>query len=350
MIKNTQAAVLFETSKPLRLCTLALPDLKPGQVLVKIAYSGVCHSQLNEMRGLKGPDKNLPHTLGHEASGVVEDIGPGVTKVKIADSVVLSWIKGKGMEASSTVYQSNGREINSGAISTFMNYAVVSENRVVPISRMVPFREAVLLGCAIPTGAGIIFNTAKVQSESSVAIFGVGGIGLSAILAAKIAGASTIIAIDVVEQKLELAKKVGATHAIFAAPQKLEVDVMQITKGKGVDYAIEASGKREAMETAFKIVKDQGGLCVLAGNLPHQEKISIDPFDLIKGKRIIGTWGGETQPDYDIPLYVDLYLKGKLKLDDLITHEYRLEQINEAFTDLEKGKVGRALIRMDESQ
>lgn len=346
---QTEAAVLFELNKPLKLLTLSIPNLKPGQVIVKVAYSGICGSQLNEVKGLKGEDKFLPHTLGHEGSGIVEAVGAGVSKVKSGDHVVMTWIKSDGADVPSTVYQSREGPINSGAISTLMRHTVTCENRIIPIPDTMPLREAVLLGCAIPTGAGIVLNTAKVRPGSSVAIFGVGGIGLSAVLAAELVHATTIIAVDVFDQKLERARRVGATHLINASQQDPLAIIMDITKGRGVDCAIEAAGKRETMQTAFKAVSDKEGLCVLAGNLPHGEHISLDPFDLIKGKRIIGTWGGETQPDRDIPMYVDLYLSGKLKLGALITHTYSLVDINQALADLENCKVDRAVLDMCET-
>jgi len=345
-VRKTLAAVLEQPNKPLNIRELMIPDLKPGQVLVEVAYSGVCHSQLLEVRGKRGPDRYLPHTLGHEGSGTVLEVGAGVTKVKPGDRVVLSWIKGSGADVPSTVYQSAEGPVNSGAISTFMHHTVTCENRVTPIPDAMPLHEAALLGCAIPTGAGIILNMARVRPGSCVAVFGVGGIGLSAVLAADLVHATTIIAVDVFDHKLEQARRVGATHLINAHQQDPLMRILEITRGHGVDYAIEAAGQRETMETAFKAVRDNGGLCVLAGNLPHGERISLDPMDLIRGKRIVGTWGGESRPDWDIPLYVDMYLAGKLKLDSLITHEYRLEDVNQAFDDLEQGKVGRALTDM----
>ena len=341
---KTLAAVLQQLNKPLRIRELTIPDLKPGQVLVEVAYSGLCGSQLLEVRGKRGPDHYLPHTLGHEGSGTVLEVGAGVTKVKPGDHVVLSWIKGSGADVPSTVYQSSEGPVNSGALSTFIRHTVTCESRVTPIPDAMPLREAALLGCAIPTGAGIVLNTAQLRPGSSVAVFGVGGIGLSAVLAADLVHATTIIAVDVFDHKLEQARQVGATHLINARQQDPFAAILEITGGCGVDYAIEAAGRRETMETAFRVVRDNGGLCVLAGNLPRGERISLDPFDLIKGKRIIGTWGGETQPDRDILLYVDLYLTGKLRLDGLITHTYGLDEINQAMDDLEHGKVGRALI------
>jgi S-(hydroxymethyl)glutathione dehydrogenase / alcohol dehydrogenase len=343
---KTKAAVLFECNQPLRIIEIEIPKLKPGQVLVDIAYSGVCHSQLNEINGLKGEDKYLPHTLGHEGSGVVLGIGAGVKKVKPGDNVVLTWIKGVGADVPSMVYQSCEGPINSGAISTFMEKTVVSENRLVPISKKMPLKEAALLGCAIPTGAGIVINNAKIKREDSVAIFGVGGIGLSAVMAASAIGLEKIIAIDVEEKKLELSKQIGATHTINASEKDSIIEIDQITVGKGVDYAIESAGRKDTMELAFQSVRNGGGKCIIAGNLPSGEKILIDPMDLIRGKNIAGTWGGETDPDKDIPEYVEWYQSGKMNLDKILTNDYPIEDINRAFDDLENGKVGRASVKL----
>ena len=346
---QTEAAVLFGPDQPLRLMSLAIPELKPGQVLVEVAYSGMCHSQLLDVRGKRGPDRFLPHTLGHEGSGTVLDVGPGVGKVKPGDNVVLSWIKGSGADVASTVYQSSEGPVNSGAISTLARCMVTCENRVTPLSDTMPLREAALLGCAIPTGAGIVFNTLKMRPGCSVAVFGVGGVGLSAVLGSHLMNATTIIAVDVLDHKLELAHKVGATHLVNAQRDDPLSAILEITGDHGVDYAIEAAGRPEAMETAFRSVRDGGGLCVLAGNLPYGERISLDPFDLIRGKRIVGTWGGESLPDRDIPRYVKLYLDGQLKLDSLITQEYPLRDINQALEDLEQGRLARAVVNMKDA-
>ena len=346
VMMKTRAAVLHQTNEPLQIEELSAPELKAGQVLVKVAFSGVCRSQLLEVRGKRGEDRYLPHTLGHEGSGIIQAIGPDVEKVRPGERVVLSWIKGLGADVSSTTYLCGTTTVNSGAISTFSEYAVVSENRVTSIAEAMPLREAALLGCAVPTGAGAVINTAQVRPGSSVAVFGVGGIGLSAVMAADLMNATTIIAADVHDHKLNQARQVGATHMVNAHQQDPLSAILEITSKRGVDYAIESAGLRETMETAFLSVRDNGGLLVLAGNLPYGQRISLDPFNLIKGKRILGTWGGETQPDRDIPMYVNLYLSGKLKLDRLITHTYSLDDINQALEDLENGKVGRALIDM----
>ncbi len=346
-VSTTQAAVLFETGEPLSLITVTLPPLKPKQILVEVAYSGVCRTQLMEIQGQKGPDPFLPHTLGHEGSGIVREVGSAVTKVRPGDHVVLSWIKGKGGEVPATQYKSEKGMINSGAISTFMCHTVTSENRVTPIPRSMPLREAALLGCAIPTGAGIVFNTARVQSDKSVAVFGLGGIGLSAVMAAGCLKTQKIIAVDVYDHKLEQARSIGATHTLNARLVDVTKEILEITNGHGVDYAIEAVGSRTTMENAFSVVRTNGGLCVLAGNVSYGETIAIDPFDLIKGKQLIGTWGGETVPERDICLYVEKYLSGDLPLGQLITHEHPLEEINEVVRAMDSGEVGRALIKMN---
>lgn len=344
---QTRAAVLFEVNQGLRLLNLSGRPLRDGQVHVAVAYSGVCHSQLHEIRGRRGPDRFLPHALGHEGSGIVLAAGPGVTKAKQGDRVVLSWIKGSGHEVPSNVYDSPEGPINAGAISTFMNETIVSENRVTVIPENMPLREAALLGCAIPTGAGAVMNTARLPAGSSIAVFGLGGIGMSAVLAAAMQGATPIIGIDISRPKLDQARHIGATHLIDASAEAPLDTIMNITGGRGVDVAIEAAGVPETMETAFRSIRDAGGLCIIAGNLASGQRISIDPFDLIRGRRIVGTWGGETKPDGDIPHYANLYLSGRFKLESLITHEYPLENINQAFEDLEKGNVGRALIRFN---
>jgi S-(hydroxymethyl)glutathione dehydrogenase/alcohol dehydrogenase len=343
---KTMAAVLTQIRTPLEILEIELPPLKPGQELIKMAYSGLCHSQLNEVKGLKGEDKYLPHTLGHEGSGTVYKIGEGVTKVKPEDSVVLSWIKGKGADISGCQYSYKGKAINSGAISTFLQYTVVSENRLVPVSKIMPMREAALLGCALPTGAGVIRNEMKLQSGHSLAIFGLGGVGLSALIAAKQLGAHPLIAVDVQEHKLEKARQLGATHTYLATHETMIQELMAITSGKGVDFSFESAGKKNAMEQAHRCLKP-GGLCILAGNLPKGEKIEIDPFDLILGKKIMGTWGGNASIDEDVPYYSDLFFQKKLPLQHLITHVIKLEEINNLIQELDAGRVGRGMISFE---
>ena len=323
---------------------LEIPKLQEGQVLVKVKYSGICRTQLNEIKGLKGPDRFLPHTLGHEGSGVVVDIGPGVTKVKKDQNVVLTWIKGDGIDAKGTIYHANNLKVNSGPISTFLEYAIIAENRLIPIAKEISLKQASLFGCAVPTGAGIIYNELDLKKESSIALFGLGGIGLSALIAAKAKGAKQIIAIDVEKSKLELAKSFGATDTIHYHQESFTASLQAITEGKGVDFAVEAVGKKDVMESAFKSVKDSTGLCVLAGNTPKDVKIECDPFDFIKGKKLIGTWGGRVKPDRDIPYFLKDLSKQSEHLDRLISHEAPLDEINGLIQLLDTGKANRTLV------
>lgn len=343
-MKTSRAAVLLDVGRPLEVIELQVPQLAGGQVLVEVVYSGICRSQLHEVRGHRGPDAFLPHTLGHEGAGIVRAVGPGVSKVGPDDHVVLSWIKGAGADVARTTYSSRHGAVNSGAISTFLDLAIVSENRVTPIPLELPLRVAALLGCAIPTGAGIVLNTLNVSAGESISVFGTGGVGLSAIIGAVLREAYPIIAVDISAQKLALARRAGATHTIDALAGDATAMIRELTAGRGTDYAIEAAGRAETMQAALTAVRSGGGVCVIAGNLKYAERFGIDPMDLIRGKQLRGTWGGESLPDRDIPWFANLLLAGKLDLDWLITDEYELTEVNRALSDLEFGAVGRAVL------
>lgn len=343
---KTTAAVLYALNRPLIIEELTIPPLGPGQVLVQIAFSGLCRSQLNEILGHRGEDKFLPHLLGHEGSGIVREVGRGVKKVKRGDHVVLTWIKGKGADVPSCRYQNDTQTfINSGAVATFASHAVVAENRVVAVSGKLPLEYAALLGCAIPTGAGLVRHGCKATPGSSIAIFGMGGIGMSALAAARMTGCNPIIAIDIHRQKLAAAKNFGAHTTINASRHDPLEQIWNITNGQGVDFSLETAGVKSAMETAFKAVRPAGGLAVIAGNLAAGQTISLDPFDLIKGKRIMGSWGGGAIPDKDIPWYEEQYYKKALPLEKLVTHRLRLGQINRALSILQtRGNVTRVIL------
>ncbi len=340
---KTKAAILYRLNSPLIIEEINTPELKPGQVLVKVLASGICRTQLNEIAGLKGSDKYLPHLLGHEGSGEVLAIGQAVTKVKPRDFVVLSWIKGTGLDSASSIYSSKHQKINSGPIATFSEYAVISENRVTKISRKIPYDKAALLGCAISTGAGIISYKLRLSSNSTLAVFGVGGIGSSVILAAKMYSPRKIIAIDVNQQALKFAKKIGATDTLYFDPKTI-IDDMYSLCSSGVDYVVEASGSKAAMEKAVEAAQNHG-LIVIAGNIGYTEKIQINPFEFIKGKTVTGSWGGETNPDTDFPFYVKAYTTNRLDLNALQTSRVRLRDVNEVFKKMTDHKlVGRTII------
>lgn len=339
---RTQAAILVEKNK-IVVEQLELPRLKPGQVLVEIKYSGVCHTQLLEVRGHRGEDTYLPHCLGHEGSGIVLEIGEGVVKVSPGDSVILSWMKGSGANVFSSVYDWNGKKVNAGAITTFSKYSILSENRLTKINSDLSLKQAALLGCALPTGLGAVFNTAKPEPGQSLAVFGCGGIGLSALLGAKIAGCVPRIAVDTNPAKLILAKELGATHCVNA----LEDDpVAAIQKIGSLDFAIEATGNPVVMSQALKAVRSQGGSAIVVGNARFDQCLSFDPKELNLGKKLLGTWGGDNQPDMHFPRYSNLIRYGHLSLSCFTEHIYALDKIEQALEDLEKGSVLRPLIDM----
>jgi S-(hydroxymethyl)glutathione dehydrogenase/alcohol dehydrogenase len=343
--RKLTAAVLFDTKQPLKICELEIPKLKEGQVLVKIFYSGVCRSQLMEARGGRGQDPWLPHLLGHEASGEVIEIGPNVTKVKIGDNVILGWIKSDGIEAEGAKYIYNNHVINSGKVTTFSNYSIVSENRLVIIPAKIPLDIAVLFGCALLTGAGMVLNELKPNSQMTVIVIGLGGIGLSALMALKYLNCKKIIAIDISDEKLELAKLFGATHTFNSRDTNLFQQIKDLTIF-GADACIESGGKTETIELGFALISKKGKL-IFASHPPEGEKISIAPHELIAGKQIFGSWGGGCNPDSDVLKLAEIYLKSSIPLDKLIVKRYTLNQINLALDDLDLGKVFRPLICMN---
>lgn len=342
---RTRAAILVELGQPLELADLEIPALLPGQALVQLAFSGVCHTQVSEARGYRGPDRFLPHCLGHEGSGIVREIGSGVTRVKPGDRVVLSWIKGPGGDVPGTKYTWNGRTVNSGGITTFSDYSVISENRLTILDPALPFDAGALLGCAIPTGVGTVFNTAQVRPGQSVAVFGTGGIGAWAVAGAALSGASPVIAVDVLADKLELARTLGATHTIQAGTEAVVEAVHKIFPG-GVDVAIEASGRPEVMQQAVESIRAQGGLAVIAGNARFGETWPLDPRQLNQGKRILGTWGGDNLPERDFPRYQQLIRDGRMNCTPFLHQRYALSEINVALEDLAAGRAARPLIAL----
>ncbi len=348
--RQMRAAVLTALDAPLEIVAgIECPAPGVGQVLVKLAYSGVCHSQLMEVRGRRGVDKYLPHLLGHEGTGKVIEIGAGVTKVRPGGLVVLGWIRGSGLDGGGVRYRCGCLPgvVNAGAVTTFNEYALVSENRLVPMPEGVPLDLAVLFGCAVPTGAGIVINDLRPKPGSHLAVFGLGGIGMSALMATMLFDCAQVIAVDVSASKLELARSFGASHTIDASKEDPVLAIRALTQGASVDYAVEASGRARVIEQAFDAVKRGGGVCLFASHPEHGERISIDPYELICGKQIRGSWGGSSDPDRDIPIFAQLYREGRLPLEKLITRRYALGEINEALDDLEHERVGRPLIEID---
>jgi S-(hydroxymethyl)glutathione dehydrogenase/alcohol dehydrogenase len=341
----TRAAVLYEINKPLIIMDLLTPELLEGQVLVKIFYSGVCRSQLMEATGGRGVDRWLPHLLGHEACGEVIEVGKGVKKVKKGDEVILGWIKGEGIDAPGAKYLTNdGKIINSGKVTTFSNYSVVSENRIVPLPEGIPHNVAVLFGCALPTGAGIVFNELKPIKNESFAVVGLGGIGLSSLMALNEYNPKVVIGIDISDEKLEMASLFGATHTINANNENVLQRLRQIVPN-GVDACVESGGKIESIELGFSLIKKDGRM-YFASHPKEGQFIKIEPFDLITGKKLFGSWGGGSKPDIDIPRLAKSYINGSFPLEKLVSKVYKLDDINIALNDLKNGKVLRPLLKM----
>jgi S-(hydroxymethyl)glutathione dehydrogenase/alcohol dehydrogenase len=340
---KTTAAILVELGKPLELANIEIPSLKPGQVLVEVAYSGVCHTQVLEARGHRGADRFLPHCLGHEGSGIVREVSPGVAKVRPGDRVILSWIKGSGADVPGTVYRWDGRDVNAGAITTFSAHSVISENRLTVLPAGLSMRHAALVGCAVPTGAGVIFNTAQPRPGQSVVVFGVGGIGSCAVAAAALSGCAPVIAVDVRPEKLALATRLGATHGVNSRDADAVEAILRMLPG-GADFAVEATGLAPVMRQALACVRARGGTAVVIGNARFGERLEIDPRELNLGKRLLGTWGGDNVPDRDYPRYGRLIASGKLDVGPLLSRSYALTEVNQALADLERGEVARPLI------
>ena len=338
------AAVLVELRKPLEVVELELPPvLEPGQVLVKVHYSGICGSQLGEIDGVKGEDRFLPHLLGHEGSGTVMETGAGVRHVKVGDKVVLHWRKALGIDSSTPVYKWGGRKVNAGWVTTFNEYAVVSENRLTPIPQDSDLDVAALFGCAVTTGFGVVVNNARVRIGESVVVFGAGGVGLNIVQAAALVTAYPIIAVDLFDNRLELAKQMGATHIVNAADADAFAAIRDVCP-EGVDAFIDNTGVPSIIEGGYRITKPRGRV-TLVGVPRKGHDISIYSLPLHFGKELSGSHGGETLPQEDIPRYRALFDAGRIRLRELLTDRYRLDQVNEAIRAMRSGEVsGRCLI------
>jgi len=344
-VKTAKAAILAQSREPLVVDEIALPEtLGVGQVLVKVLYSTICGAQLNEIAAAKGPDKFLPHLLGHEASARVVEIGLGVTTVKPGDTVVLHWRPSQGIQCQPPAYQWRGKKLNAGWVTTFNDYAVVSENRMTVIPPDYNLHDAPLLGCAVTTAAGVINNDANVKIGESVVVFGVGGVGLNVVQFAELAGANPIVAVDLVDAKLAMAKARGATHCLNGnAVADLDAEIRKIVGAKGPDKVIETTGAKSVIELAYNLTHADG-TCVLVG-VPS-EKVSIYTLPIHFNKVLTGSHGGDAVPHVDIPRLIRLIEAGRLSFEGLITHEFPLDDINAALDVVRSGTAGRVLLRI----
>ncbi len=340
-----KTAILIENKKPLVVTDIDLPKkLEFGQVLVKIFYSGICGSQINEIDGVKGPDKYLPHLLGHEGSGIVEKIADGVTTVKPGNHVVLHWRKSSGIESATPKYFWKGKQINAGWVTTFNEMAIVSENRLTVIPSDFDTRTAALFGCAVISGFGVVNNDAKIKIGQSVLIFGVGGVGLNVAQAASMVSAYPIVGVDVHSNKIEMGKKFGITHGITTSTKNLNKEIYNIVGDRGADVVIETTGNSKVIERAYELTASDGKT-ILVG-VPS-DKISLYSLPLHFEKILTGSHGGNSVPDIDIPRYIRLINQKKMTLENIITHEFDLTEINSAIDLFRSGKAGRIIIKMN---
>jgi S-(hydroxymethyl)glutathione dehydrogenase/alcohol dehydrogenase len=356
-----KAAVFREVGKPLEVEDVEISKPGPREVLVRTAAAGVCHSDLHFVEGLY-PAK-LPIVLGHESAGIVEEVGEQVTYVKKGDHIItcLSAFCGE-CEYCLTGHMSlcdnpdlqrradeEPRLAKGGApmtqfanLSSYAEMMLVHEHALVKVREDMPLDRAALIGCGVMTGVGAVFHTAKVEPGMDVAIIGCGGVGLSAVNGAAIAGAGRIIAIDTVGSKLNLAKEFGATHVIDATGQDMVGEVREITGG-GVHHAIECIGLKSTSENAFRMIRP-GGTATIVGMVPVGTKIELHGPEFLREKRIQGSTMGSNRFRVDMPRLVDFYLNGKLRLDEMISQRIELKDINQAFDDMKSGSVARSVI------
>ena len=333
-----KAAVLEELNKPLALRDVELTPLTVGQVLVRILVSGICGSQLHEIKGFKGNGKFLPHLMGHEGCGIVEEIGPGVTTIQLGDKVVMHWRLGSGIEANFPTYKLDGKPFSSGKVTTLSEQAIVSENRLTVVPPDTNPELAALLGCSLTTALGIIDNQSQLKFGETVAIIGCGGVGLNLISGSILKGAATVYAIDSIAEKEGLVLSQGASHFLRSTSELPEK----------VDLIIDTTGSPKVISDAFTSLSNQGRMILVGQPTPGAEIVIPNAIQLFNGtgQSIRATQGGDTRPQEDIPKYLRFFAAQKIEIGRLITHRYKLESINTAFETLKTGKSGRIMIEI----
>ncbi|HEV8675902.1 MAG TPA: Zn-dependent alcohol dehydrogenase [Methylomirabilota bacterium] len=364
---QAKAAVLYELKQPLVVEELEVLEPGPHEVLVRYVATGICHSDLHVITGdLPHP---LPVVLGHEGAGVVERVGPGVEGVRPGDHVVTSYIPSCGrcsycivgrpnlcalrdkprhlMLDGTPRFRKGSQPINHFLqVSSYATRAVLLEHGVIPIRQDAPLDVVCLVSCAVTAGAGAVINRAKVTPGSTVAVFGCGGVGLNAIQAARLMGAAKIIAVDVLPQKLAWAEEFGATHGVNAASEDPVARIHAIAGGGGADFAFEVVGGQRTIEQAFHSVH-RGGTCVIIGLSPAGTRLAIDPAMLLQERVLTGSSFGGSRQKVDLPMLIDLFMDGKLKVRELISRRLPLAEINQAFDLMQQGEVKRSVVVYD---
>jgi Zn-dependent alcohol dehydrogenase len=341
-----KAVILEEINKRLAIGDVTLTDLSFGQVLVKVLASGICGAQLQEIAGHKNNAAYVPHLLGHEGAGIVEKIGVGVTKVKIGDKVVMHWRQGDGIEADFPSYVYRGKTIKSGKVTTFSEYSIVSENRITPVPHDTPNELCALLGCGLSTALGTINNEAEVRFGESVMIIGAGGLGLNLVRAATLSSAYPIVSVDIYDSKKDSVESLGSHLFINCKKDNIKDKLFEKLGIKEIDVIIDTSGNKQSLEDTIPLLSGRGRY-VLVGQSKPGESIEIKNASHLfggEGKMIRATQGGKFSPTKDIPRYVKLYKAGILKIDDIITHRIKLNEINDAIELVRSGQAGRIII------
>ncbi len=360
-----RAAVLHKPNTLLEVMEFELPPLRADDLRVRIVASGVCHSDWHIVKG-EWPMEELPGILGHEGAGVVEAIGADIQDVKVGDHVILSWKPNCGnCEACqkghpvvcSMVHDGATAPLHPGTnspmhkmsdLGTFSTGTVVPRPYVVPINKDMPLDKAALIGCGVMTGVGAVINTAGVEPGSSVAVFGCGGVGLNCIQGARLANASPIIAVDLLDNKLDMAREFGATHVVNAGKEDPVERIRAITGGDGAHYAFEAIGLTPAPFIQSLECTRPRGVTVYVGHAPVDTELKMDARMWIAEKTVIGSLYGSARTHIDFPRIVQLYIEGKLQIDELVSREFPLEGVNEAFEVLARGEVARSILRMED--
>ncbi|KAF1050187.1 Zn-dependent alcohol dehydrogenase [Xylophilus sp.] len=362
------AAVLRHIGEPLAIERVSAGDLQPGDVLVRIQASGLCHTDLEVMQGsLRYP---LPIVLGHEGAGVVERIGSAVRHVAVGDHVVCSWKphcgdcyycdraqpilcepfkthqpQGHLLDGTSRL-SLNGRELfHFSVVSSHAQYCIVPESGAIRVPREMPFDRACLIGCGVMTGVGAVSRLARVEAGSSVAVIGCGAVGLNAIQAAALEEAAVVLAVDIDPKKLEMARVFGATHCVLAGEDPAGM-AQSLTAGRGADYVFECAGGEPAMQLMYDLARP-GGYTVMLGKVDVNKRVSLRFGSMMGEKTSIRSSYGGARPRRDFPWLCDLYLRGKLKLDELITLRLPLARINDGFEAMARGDVVRAVLMME---
>ena len=355
-----KAAVCYEFGQPLIIEEVVIDPPQAGEVKVKLAATAICHSDVHLIRGEWGGE--VPVIAGHESAGIVDAVGEGVTNVQPGDHVVVSLLRSCGrcfycttgapynchgtfaLDTQSRLRNAKGEKIHHGIrTASFAEYAIVEQTQCVKIADDIPLDCAALLACGVITGLGAVTNTAKIAPRSSVAVIGVGGVGLNSIQGAALSGARLIIAVDLLDNKLTAARTFGATHTVNASQENAVTAVQTLSGGDGIDYAFVTVGNAAAVSQAFDMIR-AGGSVVVVGLPKSSDTVALNIHRLIGERHVVGSPMGSTRLSVDVPRLVELYQQGKLKLDELITQRYPLAQINKAIESMERGEALRNVI------